>query len=221
MAKVAILHNNIDKTRNYVLQRENVLGRAADCTVFCDNPRVSRRHARIACIPRTDHYFIEDISARGTFVNFKRLRGRHPLKEADRICVLTFHNVHPVELDRMTPEVLKGCVDDPRNRNIQAAVDLTFGYVDAAEAQPAPAPGTAAPTAEEPQGLLERIKSLLRRSPPKPEARPVPKLEPKLEPKLQPKLEPKPQPKPEPKAEKPTKEKDAAWKSSRPARYKI
>jgi pSer/pThr/pTyr-binding forkhead associated (FHA) protein len=159
--KVAILHNNIDKTRNYVLHRENVLGRAPDSHIFCDDRRVSRRHARIAAVARSQGYFIEDICARGVYVNFKRIHGRHPLTEADRICLLRFHNVHPLELEKMTPEDLKACADDPRNHNIDPIVDLTFGYVDPSEvtAQTAGAPGSAADD-HQPKGLLGRLKSL-------------------------------------------------------------
>ncbi len=223
MAKVAILHNNIDRTRNYVLQRENVLGRAVDCSIFFENKRVSRRHARIAVVPRSDHYFIEDISTRGVYVNFKRIRGRHPLKEADRICILQFHNVHPVELERMGPEELKACCDDPRNHGIKAVVDLTFGYVDPREAAvKAPVPGQA-PAAEEkkPTGLLVWLKALLGGDkPPKPK-KPKERKPERLEPKKQKPQEKKPQEE-KPQEEKPKKKgKAPAWDSHRPERQEL
>ena len=177
MAKAAIFHNNIDKTRNYILQRENVVGRAPDCNIFSDSKSVSRRHARVAAIAKSDHYFIEDICARGVYVNFKRIRGRHPLKEADRVCILKFHNVHPVELDRMKPDELRQHTDDPRNHNLEPIVDLTFGYVDAAEHVPGiETPGSTAKEDVKPKGLFARIKAVFGESsppPPKP-AKPQP-----------------------------------------------
>lgn len=227
MAKVAILHNNIDRTRNYVLQRENVLGRAVDCSIFFDNKRVSRRHARIAAAPRSERYFIEDISARGIYVNFKRIRGRHPLKEADRICILQFHNVHPLELERMAPEELKACCDDPRNHGIKPVVDLTFGFVDPREAAvKAPVPGQAPAGGEKPKGFLVRLKALLGgdkpRKPKKPKERKPERLEPKKE-KPQAEKPKKEKPKKEkPQEEKPTKKgKAPAWDSHRPERQEL
>ncbi len=157
MAKVAQLHDNIDRTRNIVLRRDNLLGRAPDCNVHVDNNVVSRHHARIACAPGSTAYYIEDVSARGTYVNFRRIQGRFPLKEGDRICVLRFHNVHPGELAKMTPAQLKDCTDDPRVEGIKAVADFTFTYV---EVQDAPPQKPEAQAVEKPRGLLGKLKSL-------------------------------------------------------------
>ncbi len=157
MAKAAQLHDNINRTRNVVLRRDNLLGRAPECGIHVDNNIVSRHHAHIACAPGTTAYYIEDVSARGTYVNFRRIKGRFPLKEGDRICVLRFHNVHPGDLAKMGPEQLKECADDPRVEGIKPVADFTFGYVEVQDAQPQ-SPETR-PDAK-PPGLLARLKGL-------------------------------------------------------------
>ena len=152
MARVAQLHDNVDKTRYYPLRRETIIGRAADVTIFFGNKRVSRRHAKIAAPAGTDAYYVEDICARGVYVNFKRVKGRHPLQAGDRICILQFRNIHPIDLERMTDRDLKECCDDPRNAGVKAIVDLTFQYTDVKHA--------ASPEDEARKGLLDKLKSL-------------------------------------------------------------
>ncbi len=219
--KVAILHNNIDKTRNYVLHRENVLGRAADSQIFCDDKRVSRRHARIASIPRSNNYFIEDICARGVYVNFKRIHGRHPLTEADRICLLKFHNVHPRELEAMSPDDLKACADDPRNHNIEPIVDLTFGYVDPSEIGQniVTAPGAGAQETNS-KGLLDRLKSLLSKGEDSEAAAKKKRKEPEAPKIVSPRLMPKDVADAEKRA-KEKKKKGRDWQPHRDERYKL
>ena len=159
MAKIAQLHDNIDRTRYFVLQRENVIGRPPEGSIQVDNKVVSRRHIRIARTPGTaDAYFAEDISARGTYINFRRIQGRHPLKEGDRICVIRFHNVHPKEIDTMTPDQLQDYCDDVKVGSIQGVSDFSFGYVDVTEAKAAL--GAATARKDQPQGLLAKIKNL-------------------------------------------------------------
>ena len=156
MARVAQLHNNVDRTRYYTLRRENVLGRAADCDIYFDNKRVSRRHAKIAAPAGSDAYYIEDISTRGIYVNFHRIKGRHPLRPGDRICILQFRNIHPLDLERMTDRDLKDCCEDPRADTIRAIVDLTFMYVELEDSGPAE-------QGEAPKGLLGKLKGLFGR----------------------------------------------------------
>ncbi len=156
MARVAQLHNNVDRTRYYTLRRENVLGRAADCDIYFDNKRVSRRHAKIAAPAGSDSYYIEDISTRGIYVNFHRIKGRHPLRPGDRICILQFRNIHPLDLERMTDRDLKDCCEDPRADTIRAIVDLTFMYVELEDSGPAE-------QGEAPKGLLGKLKGLFGR----------------------------------------------------------
>ena len=153
MAKVAQLHDNLDKTRYYTLKRENVIGRAADVDIYFDNKRVSRRHARIAAPAGTNAFYVEDICARGVYVNFRRVQGRFPLKEGDRVCVLQFRNIHPLDLERMTDRDMKACCDDPRNTGVKAIVDLTFQYAEAED--------SANEANSKPEGLLARLKALL------------------------------------------------------------
>ena len=152
MAKVAQLHDNIDKTRYYVLQRENVIGRSEEASIRFDNKVISRRHIRVAQTP-SGAYFAEDISARGVYVNFHRIQGRHPLMEGDRICILHYRNVHPVDIERMTPDDLKACCDDRRNEGVKAVLDVTFGT---AEVKDTPVQEVH----EEPKGFLAKLKSL-------------------------------------------------------------
>jgi len=157
MPKVAQVHDNIDRTRYIVLRRENILGRSPDANIHVDNNVVSRHHARIAWRPGTQSYYVEDVSARGTYVNFRRIKGRHPLHEGDRICVLRFHNVHPAELDKMTPQQLKDFADDPRVEGIKAVADFTFGYVELKETHEA----QAEPARAKPDSLLGKLKAFL------------------------------------------------------------
>ncbi len=157
MAKIAQLHDNIDRNRFFVLKRENLLGRAPEVNIRVDNNVVSRHHARIACAPGTNAYYIEDVSARGTYVNFRRIKARHPLKEGDRICVIRFHNVHPKELEAMTPEQLRSCCDDPRVEGIKPAADLTLVYM---EVQPTAPPKEEKAQEKKPAGILARLKGL-------------------------------------------------------------
>jgi len=155
MAKVAQLHDNLDRTKYYDLQRENVIGRSPDVSIHFENKSVSRRHAKIAQPPGSDAFYIEDISARGVYVNFRRIRGRHPLKPGDRICIVRFRNIHPIELERMTERDLKECCDDARNEGVVAVVDLMFQIVDVEETKTEGAP--------EPKGFLEKLKALFSR----------------------------------------------------------
>jgi hypothetical protein len=156
MAKVPQLHDNLDRTKYYVLRRENILGRAPDATIVFGNNRVSRHHAKIACAPGTTSYYVEDLSGRGTYVNFRKVKGRFPLQEGDRISILVFRNIHPIELEKMTDRDLKECCGDARNDSVKAIVDLTFQYAEVEEPKPVAAP-------PEPEGFLEKVKAFFRR----------------------------------------------------------
>jgi len=153
MRKVAQLHNNLDRTLYYVLQRENVIGRSDEANIHIPNKVVSRRHAKVASAPGSESFYAEDISARGVYVNFHRIKGRHPLREGDRICIVQFRNVHPGEIEKMTEKDLKDCCDDPRNDGVTAIVDLTFGYAEV-EDEPEQV------VEEQPTGVLGKLKGL-------------------------------------------------------------
>jgi hypothetical protein len=63
---------------------ENVIGRDPVCSVWLDQPGVSRRHARV--VVTDDRAEIEDLgSTNGTFVSDTAINGRHPLRDADVI----------------------------------------------------------------------------------------------------------------------------------------
>ena len=62
-----------------------LIGRGADCTVQLPDERVSRHHARIEL--RDDGYWIKDLSANGTRVNFSMLDEPAPLSAGDRIYI--------------------------------------------------------------------------------------------------------------------------------------
>jgi hypothetical protein len=165
MAKVARLHDNLNRTQYFMLGREEIIGRPTDAampgaprpaSIFVDNKHVSRRHARVAAVPGGGSYYIEDLSGRGTYVNFRKVVGRFPLKEGDRICVLQFRNFHPIELAKMTDRDLRECVDDARNDSVKAIVDMTFEYAEMEAPKPVELP--------KPQGFFEKLKGVLRRS---------------------------------------------------------
>lgn len=63
-----------------------VIGRRASSGLLLADPEVSRQHARIEYIaPR---YYLADLdSTNGTFVNGRRIHGRHPLADGDTIDV--------------------------------------------------------------------------------------------------------------------------------------
>jgi hypothetical protein len=165
MAKVARLHDNLNRTQYFTLGREEIIGRPTEsampgaprsASIPVDNKHVSRHHARVAAVPGGNAYYIEDLSGRGTYVNFRKVVGRFPLTEGDRICVLQFRNVHPLELEKMTDRDFKECVDDARNDNIRAIVDMTFEYAEIEAPKAVEAP--------KPQGLLGKLKGLFQRS---------------------------------------------------------
>jgi DNA-binding winged helix-turn-helix (wHTH) protein len=63
---------------------ENVIGRDPSCSVWLDQPGVSRRHARV--VVTNDCAEIEDLgSTNGTFVSNTAIEGRHQLRDADVI----------------------------------------------------------------------------------------------------------------------------------------
>ncbi len=73
--------------RRVVLPADAVMiGRRAASGVMLADPEVSRRHARVEYIaPR---YYVSDLgSTNGTFVNGRKVNGRHPLTDGDTIDV--------------------------------------------------------------------------------------------------------------------------------------
>lgn len=65
---------------------ENLIGRAADCSVRIDSARVSRHHARI--LVADGRATLEDLGSKnGTFVGKRRIEGPVSLADGDEICV--------------------------------------------------------------------------------------------------------------------------------------
>jgi serine phosphatase RsbU (regulator of sigma subunit) len=71
--------------RKFALEAERtVLGRQSDSTICLESQAVSRHHAHLLRVG--DGYVVEDLgSSNGTFVNGKRVTGRVPLTEQDRL----------------------------------------------------------------------------------------------------------------------------------------
>src|SRR5262249_41962153 len=76
----------------FTLESERaVLGRHPECDIVLDVGAISRQHAQILRV--NNQFFVEDLKSRnGTFVNGQLIRGRHLLKDQDRvkICDLLF-----------------------------------------------------------------------------------------------------------------------------------
>jgi ABC-type multidrug transport system ATPase subunit/pSer/pThr/pTyr-binding forkhead associated (FHA) protein len=78
-------------------RQEIVIGRSPECDIVLPDQAVSRKHARIY---RSDSsYFLEDLgSTNGTFVNQKRIKGRHELRPSD----VVFIGLHAFSLQQAT-----------------------------------------------------------------------------------------------------------------------
>ncbi len=80
---------------------ETLLGRDRFCDIVLRTHTVSRQHARI--VRTSDGFSIEDLSSlNGTYVNGRRIDGRVPIKDQDRIhiyeVVTVFHSGSPAEV---------------------------------------------------------------------------------------------------------------------------
>ncbi len=78
-----------------------IVGREQFCDIVLRRHTVSRQHARF--VRTADGYAIEDLaSLNGTYLNGRRLEGRTPIKDQDRIhiyeVVTVFHDASPVEV---------------------------------------------------------------------------------------------------------------------------
>ena len=94
--------NESDGSRYYELTAdETLVGPDQFCDIVLRNHTVSRQHARI--VRTSEGFFIEDLaSLNGTYLNSRRLEGRTPIKDKDRIhiyeVVTVFHDASPAEL---------------------------------------------------------------------------------------------------------------------------
>jgi DNA-binding winged helix-turn-helix (wHTH) protein len=67
---------------------ENLIGRAPDCTMRVDTPKTSRHHARI--VVNAGRAVIEDLGSRnGTHLGARRIEGPTPLRDGDEILIGT------------------------------------------------------------------------------------------------------------------------------------
>jgi sigma-B regulation protein RsbU (phosphoserine phosphatase) len=88
---------------------ETVVGRDQFCDIVLRRHTVSRQHARI--VRSADGYFLEDLSSlNGTYLNGRRLEGRTPIKDQDRIhlyeVVTIFHEGSPASVQSESPDDL-------------------------------------------------------------------------------------------------------------------
>jgi sigma-B regulation protein RsbU (phosphoserine phosphatase) len=88
---------------------ETVVGRDQFCDIVLRRHTVSRQHARI--VRAADGYFLEDLSSlNGTYLNGRRLEGRTPIKDQDRIhlyeVVTIFHEGSPAAVQAASADDL-------------------------------------------------------------------------------------------------------------------
>ncbi|QDU93933.1 FHA domain-containing protein [Lignipirellula cremea] len=82
MAAIEIRENGDDVRVCELTRDHNILGRHPECDVCLDRRNVSRQHCRIIC--EGGLWYVEDLnSLNGTFVNGRRIAGRHPLQDRD------------------------------------------------------------------------------------------------------------------------------------------
>ncbi len=83
-----VLHS-LDRTRDFEVRENSLIGRGKDCDLPLNSRRVSRHHARIYRVDTT--YMIEDLSSQnGTQVNGKRIYAPSALSSGDTI---SFHSI--------------------------------------------------------------------------------------------------------------------------------
>jgi diguanylate cyclase (GGDEF)-like protein len=61
-----------------------ILGRGVDCDLMIEDPGISRRHARLVCIPEGAVQIIDLDSTNGTYVNGRRIQAQN-LSDGDKI----------------------------------------------------------------------------------------------------------------------------------------
>src|SRR5579885_1752676 len=84
-----------------------VIGRDPGAAIHLDSGGVARQHARVIRVG--DAYFIEDLGSRnGTFVNGRRVEGRAPLADGDRVQIADFAITFRLEPDERRPRPGQG-----------------------------------------------------------------------------------------------------------------
>ena len=79
----------IGSNRNFVLSEgDNIIGRDPSCSVWLDDPDVSRRHARIRIDSANRSAVLDDLgSTNGTLLGRSRVKAQTPLADGDEIRV--------------------------------------------------------------------------------------------------------------------------------------
>jgi DNA-binding winged helix-turn-helix (wHTH) protein len=82
----------IGGNRNYdLLEGDNIIGRDPSCSIWLDDPDVSRRHARIRIDTANRSAVLDDLeSTNGTFLGRSRVKVQRPLVDGDVIRVGPF-----------------------------------------------------------------------------------------------------------------------------------
>jgi ABC-type multidrug transport system ATPase subunit len=115
-----------------VAGRETILGRAKQCDIALDDPRVSRRHARLA--RSGARVTIEDLgSSIGTFVNGQRIAGAQTLRPGDLVAIgnYTFKltpagNLEQRDYRGNVAIEARGVMIDVPNRRLLEGISLTI-----------------------------------------------------------------------------------------------
>jgi DNA-binding winged helix-turn-helix (wHTH) protein len=82
----------VGSNRNYdLLEGDNVIGRDPSCSIWLDDPDVSRRHARIRIDSANRSAVLDDLeSTNGTLLGRSRVKAQRPLADGDVIRVGPF-----------------------------------------------------------------------------------------------------------------------------------
>jgi ABC-type multidrug transport system ATPase subunit len=86
-AAAAALPRNVSLTTLFAGKGKLVVGRAPDCDVHLNHPMVSRYHARLERQPDGRLHLIDLVSANGTWLNGRPLRGNEPVAVTDGVSV--------------------------------------------------------------------------------------------------------------------------------------
>jgi len=122
MATLEVISENDGRKLYEFTGNEIVVGRNQFCDIILKSHTVSRQHARIS---HTDEgYFVEDLtSLNGTFLNRKRIDGRAPLKDKDRIDIyetaLIFHADPPAVVAKAPTKIdpVEASTPKPREKS--------------------------------------------------------------------------------------------------------
>lgn len=94
---VYLVHRISGKTWSLEPTRPVVIGRGIDSqevakedAILVPDPLVSKLHARVGMDPHDQHWYVQDLSKHGTYVNGRRVDKRCPLKHGDQLTIGSF-----------------------------------------------------------------------------------------------------------------------------------